>query len=274
MKDYYHILGVAENASGEEIKAAFRKLAFQFHPDTCPGDKKQAETKFKEINEAYCVLGDESKRREYDFARKNQFAGVGAGGQYGGFSYSQQDIFRSTFANQAMYEELSRMFRQAGLRFDQDFLNQASGSGNGVVFQFFAGPSGVHRTVYRFGDSATESPTQQAKVVAYKPNWLERFLYKITAKLGQFVLRKLTGIQIESAPDQSLDQHIDLEVTSEEAAQGVEKQISHKVGRRTKKLKVKIPAGIKPETKIRLAGMGTVKGKQQGDLYLHVKIKE
>src|SRR4030042_290332 len=97
MKDYYRILGVPEDASDEEVRSAFRKLAFQHHPDTCTGDKEQAEARFKEINEAYGVLGDAGKRRQYDSARKGVFAGYGA--SPGGFQYSQQDIFRDTFAN-------------------------------------------------------------------------------------------------------------------------------------------------------------------------------
>ena len=61
MKDYYHILGVPDNASQENIKRAFRKLAFQYHPDINPGNEKQAEEKFKGINEAYGVLGNKEK---------------------------------------------------------------------------------------------------------------------------------------------------------------------------------------------------------------------
>src|SRR5215813_1559399 len=64
-KDYYKVLGVARGASSEEIKKAFRKLARKYHPDVNPGDKK-AETKFKEINEAYEVLSDSDKRKKYD----------------------------------------------------------------------------------------------------------------------------------------------------------------------------------------------------------------
>ena len=64
-KDYYKILGVAHEASSDEIKKAFRKLARKHHPDVNPGDKK-AEEKFKEINEAYEVLSDSDKRRKYD----------------------------------------------------------------------------------------------------------------------------------------------------------------------------------------------------------------
>ena len=147
MKDYYQILGVPDNASQEEIKRAFRELAFKHHPDTNPGSEKQAEEKFKEINEAYGVLGNEHKRQQYDFAREGQFAGAG----YRGFQYSQQDIFRDTFSNQAMFDELSRMFAQAGLRFDQDFLNRIFFRGSGSVFEFFTTPGGASRRVYRFG---------------------------------------------------------------------------------------------------------------------------
>jgi molecular chaperone DnaJ len=66
-KDYYEVLGVNRGANREEIKKAFRQLAMRYHPDRNPADPKGNEDKFKEINEAYQVLIDESRRREYDF---------------------------------------------------------------------------------------------------------------------------------------------------------------------------------------------------------------
>jgi len=109
VKDYYSILGVPRNASDEEIKKAYRKLAMQYHPDRNPGKEKWANEKFKEINEAYGVLGDPQKRRQYD-----QFGAVGGIG----------DIFSSPFTR-TTFEEMMRDFGGAGLRFD--FLDDIFG---------------------------------------------------------------------------------------------------------------------------------------------------
>jgi molecular chaperone DnaJ len=78
-KDYYHVLGVPKNASQAEIKKAYRKLAQQHHPDANAGDAG-AEDRFKEVSEAYDVLGDAEKRRKYDEVRDMAAAGFGAGG--------------------------------------------------------------------------------------------------------------------------------------------------------------------------------------------------
>jgi len=241
MKDYYKILGVPENASQADIKKAFRKLAFQHHPDTNPGNEQAAAERFKEINEAYGVLGDENRRRQYDLARQGRFAGA----------YSQQDIFRQTFSNRAMYEELSRMFAQAGLRFDADFLNN----------MFFGGRGFTTQQGYRYTTVST-----------YKPNWLERQLNKVAAKMSRFALKRLFGVDLELPV--VLDRHIELEISNAEAESGGEGQIIYKRNGRQKKLVVKIPAGIRSGTRIRLKGMGNKKGKKSGDLYLHVRVKD
>ena len=80
-RDYYEVLGVARNASEEELKKAYRKLARQYHPDRNPGDKK-ADASFKEVQEAYANLGDKDKRAKYD---QFGFAGANAGPMAGDF---------------------------------------------------------------------------------------------------------------------------------------------------------------------------------------------
>jgi curved DNA-binding protein len=87
-KDYYKILGVDRNADEKEIKKAYRRLARQYHPDVNPGDKA-AEARFKEINEAYEVLSDPEKRRKYDDLAYSYQRWQQAGGQPGGFDWSQ-----------------------------------------------------------------------------------------------------------------------------------------------------------------------------------------
>lgn len=96
-RDYYEVLGVQKNATDEEIKKAYRKLAKQYHPDLNPGDKN-AEAKFKEANEAYAVLSDADKKAKYDrfgHAGVDGFGGAGGGAQYSDFDVS--DIFSQFF---------------------------------------------------------------------------------------------------------------------------------------------------------------------------------
>ncbi|MDD5289142.1 MAG: DnaJ domain-containing protein [Dehalococcoidales bacterium] len=266
MKDYYQILGVNENASHEEIKNAFRKLAFKYHPDKNPGNEKQAEEKFKEINEAYSILSDARKRQQYDFAKRSGFGGAGAPD----FGYSQSDIFRDAFSNPATIEELNRMFQQAGLRFDQDFLNRTFFGGNNVIFQFYSGPGGIRQTVYHNGNTQNTSRDYlNSAMPARKPGFFDRLLARMVVWFTRFTLRMLFGVRLET-PKGAIDSHRPLELTATEAASGVEKAVTVKNGLRTRKLMVKVPAGIKTGTGIRLRGMG----KKGGDLYLDVKVKE
>lgn len=129
-KDYYQILGVPRGASGDEIKKAYRRLAMQYHPDRNLGKEQWANDKFKEINEAFSVLGDPQKRQRYD-----QF-GTAAGVNVG-------DVFTSPFTR-GTFEDLMKDLGGAGLRYD--FLDDVFGDvlkGKGFSFRVFGGPGGV-----------------------------------------------------------------------------------------------------------------------------------
>lgn len=266
MKNYYEILGLSENSSEADIKKAFRKLAFKYHPDTNPGNEKQAETRFKEINEAYGVLGDSNKRRQYDMARKSPFGAMNRGAGSPGFAYSQQDIFNGIFTNEAMYEEMNRMFSSAGLRFDRDFLNRVYFSGGNIGFQFFANPGSVY--------SNMASANRNTSVPVRRPNLLERMLGKMINGLFKFVAKNLVGVSPAASHGGSLDYHVDIDVTRAEAESGAEKPFSYRRNGQAKNLVVKVPSGIKNGNRIRLKSMGIISGNKTGDLYLHVMIKD
>ncbi len=265
------MLGVPENADEEDIRKAFRKLAFQYHPDKNPGREKEAEEKFKDINEAYGVLSDKAKRQQYDMARKGVFAGAGYGAQQAGFQYSQQDIFRDIFNNRATMEDLNRMFAQAGLRFDPEFLNRTFFGANNVFFRFY-NFGGTGYQSYQNGNRQRANPSQsQVDQPGYKPNILERWAAKATMKLGKLAMRKIFGVQYQE-PEPNLDQYEEFTVSASEARAGGEKRFEYKNGNKSRKLMVKIPAGVQSGTQIRLRGMGLKKKEKTGDLYLRVRV--
>lgn len=100
MSNYYEILGVAENATNEEIKSAYRKLAVKYHPDKNKGDK-DAESRFKEISAAYDTLGNDNKRREYDIQRNAAM-------------HTHHHGFHMNFGAGGIDEMIQQMFNQAG----------------------------------------------------------------------------------------------------------------------------------------------------------------
>ncbi len=129
-KDYYKILGVAKNATEKEIKSTYRQLARQFHPDRNPGDKA-AEEKFKEINEAYEVLGDKDNRAKYDQLGQNYHRFRQMGGDPGQFDFSQ---FFSRGGPGVQYQQTGQ-----GVNFDDLF------GGGGGFSDFFNAVFGAQR---------------------------------------------------------------------------------------------------------------------------------
>ncbi|MGE5614804.1 MAG: DnaJ C-terminal domain-containing protein [Bacillota bacterium] len=215
-RDYYEILGVDRNASQEEIKKAYRKLAKKYHPDAHPGDKA-AEEKFKEINEAYEALGDEKKRKIYDqFGREGQF--------YNGADF---DPSRYGFGNNIRYE-----FRHGDGSAFSDFFNMIFGSGS---------PFGSFGTEDLFGG--------------------------FTGRQGRF------GGNVRMRGE---DREALLEIAPQEGFSGADKRISIRTPSGEKTISLKIPAGIKPGEKIKLAGQGApgINGGKNGDLYLRVEFKK
>lgn len=132
-KDYYKILGVPENASADQIKKDYRKLAIQFHPDKNKGNK-QAEERFKEISEAYYVLSDPKRRAEFDQFRK--FGGVDPRGGGGGFHGAEGFDFEDLLNSYSRQGRGSSNRSQSYSGFADIFEELFSGGGSGAQFDF------------------------------------------------------------------------------------------------------------------------------------------
>jgi curved DNA-binding protein len=219
--DYYQILGVPRNATEQQIKKAYRKLAMKYHPDRNRGNEKWANEKFKEVNEAFSVLGDPEKRKQYD-----QFGTVGNAG----------DMFSSAYTR-TTFEDLMKDFGGAGLRFD--FLDD--------IFGDFVGGTGFS---------------------------FKRFSRGFGGRKGKR-FKTAGGINLEdlfrqAQRAQQKDVRYEITINNEQAARGLEKDLV----RKGKKLRVKIPAGVKTGTKVRLRNARQVTDKEPGDIMITVKVKQ
>ncbi len=133
MDDLYSVLGVTESASDDEIKKAYRTLAFKYHPDRNPGDKT-AEEKFKKINAAYEVLGDKNKRNQYDrYGSTSSYDSSSSYGGYGSYGNSYNgygNTYRGGYSQQedAFYQWFNSAFQQAERESRQNPNNQGNES--------------------------------------------------------------------------------------------------------------------------------------------------
>jgi DnaJ-class molecular chaperone len=262
-KDYYRLLGVSVEATPEEIKRAYRRLALEYHPDRNQGDR-QAEERFKEISEAYGVLIDKKKRRQYDSFR-------GAGFQPGdaGFRYRQEDIFRDVFSDpsaSAIFDELRREFQRMGIRFDDRFFQQTFFGGRGFVFGgvFVMGPGGVFSRTLRRERVERQAPEPPALTGG------------VLKEAGRKVKKFLSGLwRGDWITTQGPDLYAELSVTAEEARQGTKKPVAVRRNGKREELLVTVPPGVSTGTRLRLREKGAAGPHGTlGDLYLTIRVTE
>jgi curved DNA-binding protein len=274
-KDYYKILGVERKASADDIRKAYRKLAMQFHPDKNPGDKK-AEEKFKDINEAYQVLSDETKRARYDQL---------------GSAYSD---FRTQGG------------RPGDFRWDDWFQQNAQKKGYGNTADPFAGGGFSDFFSAIFGEAMRSTsrgrPAQQQQAYQQEVQISFQEAYEGTTRQLQSGERKLqvripagvkTGskVRVAGAGPEGLDLYLIVDITDEDRFErdgqnlyttstlsvftlilGGETEVETPAG----KVKLGIPAGTQIDQVFRLAGRGMPQLKSpytKGDLFVKLKVQ-
>ena len=249
-KDYYQVLGVEKSAGQREIKEAYRKLAFQYHPDRNKGDDASVE-KMKEINEAYAVLSDLEKRSRYDGLRQ----------QYGSHaydrfrqSYTEQDIYRNSDINQ-IFEEMARSF---GFRSFDEVFREAYGPRSGTTE--FRGP-GMFGRVIVFGTGNRGRDGAGVRAPA-KPGIVARMI----GSLMQYAWGKMAG----SIGGAEKDVYETITLDEQEAVRGG--KVVYLDQRRSREVSIAIPPGMREGQVIRLKGMGGG-SPGKGDLYLKVEIR-
>jgi molecular chaperone DnaJ len=255
-RDYYEVLGVQKNASEQDLKSAFRKLAKELHPDRNPDDKA-AEQKFKELAEAYEVLKDPQKRAAYDQFGHAAFAGGGRGPGAGGFgpdfASSMSDIFDDLFGEfmggRRQRGAGSGRERGADLRYNMEIALKEAYEGKTAQIRVptSVGCETCSGSGAKPGTRPTSCPTCNGAG-------------KVRASQGFFTIER-------TCP------------TCQGRGQIIEDACSacSGLGRVTKErtLSVNIPAGVEDGTRIRLAGEGEagLRGGPAGDLYIFLSIK-
>jgi len=281
-KDYYHVLGVSKNASEEELKRAYRKLAMKYHPDKNP-NKKEAEERFKEINEAYAVLSDKEKRKQYDTFGAEGFRQ----------RFTQEDIFRGFDFD----EILSGLFGGRGRR------ESRSGGRGGFDFgDLFGGQSPYQNmgrmpqkgedVLYELTISLEEAASGGEKRISYRKNGkVEDVSVKIPRGIPSGKKLRLAGKGMEGkngGPPGDLYLQIDIkehtlfsregddliaekEIAFSEAVLGTTIEVPTLEGLK----KVKVPPGTQSHTKMRLKGLGIphFQGEGRGDEYVKVIVR-
>lgn len=288
-KDYYKILDVDKSASKEDIKKAYRKLAKKYHPDANPGDKT-VEEKFKDINEAYEVLSDETKKNQYDnFGQQTHFSGSSEfdPSQYGfgGNSGNTGRYYRSS--GDGDFSDFFNMF--FGGSSDIDMENIFGSSRQSGSRQYYKGQNGEDQEV-PLTITLEEGITGIQKNISIKKDGkVKRLNVKIPMGIrdGEKIRLKgqgRTGINGGKNGDlylviqlsqgdfrlEGLDVYITMKLLPWEAALGTKKNIKTIEGT----IAVKVPKGIQSGKRIKVARKGYVqKNGNRGDLFIDIQIK-
>jgi curved DNA-binding protein len=287
-KDYYKTLGISKSASAEEIKKAYRKMAMKYHPDRNTGDKG-AEAKFKEVNEAYAVLSNPEKRKQYDMFGAEGFEK----------RYTQEDIFRDF--------DLGSIFREFGFgtggRSQNMFGQFFTGTGHqgrsrsgpfGGGFEGYGGhrPERGRDLVYELKMTLEEAAVPTSKVVTYNLDGRQESVsVKVPAGIASGKKLRLTGkgqpgghggpkgdlyVQINLLEHpifrrEGDDLYLDKQVKFSEAVSGTEVEVPTIEG---KTLRLKIPPGTQCNAKFRLKGYGMPRmdGSGRGDAYARILV--
>lgn len=260
--DYYNVLGVDKKSSAEEIKKAYRKLAHKYHPDKNGGDDK----KFKEINEAYQVLGDEQKRKQYDTfgTAGSQFGGAGAGGFSGnwqdfagGFSSSSADFDISDifdmftggggggFSRSSRTRQRRNVGEDLSFLIDIDFLDVVFGKDEKITYE-------KEIICDKCNGSGAEPGASKKKC-------------PVCGGLG-YTISNALFIQVKNTCQNCGG-------TGEVYDKKCSKCGGRKSIREKRTLNVKIPAGIDSGEVIKVKGEGNQGADGAGDLYIKVRIK-
>jgi curved DNA-binding protein CbpA len=274
-RDYYGILGVGQGATEEEIKHAYRRLALRHHPDRNPGDKR-AEERFKEISEAYAVLMDPRRRREYDDLRRARAEGARPRAP----RWRREDLYRDLFTDPrtaSVFEELAREWAQMGLRDNEAFLRDVLFRGRGAIV---IGPFGI-RWVGRFGPRASAErvggadarPTAGGDVVASMPGFLGWLWGELRQTVGA-PLRAISGKRARAAASRRGDLQYEIAVTAADLHGGGRYRVMIQRAKGKEELLVRVPPGLRPGARLRLRGKGDPgPDGTPGDLFLHVRVK-
>jgi molecular chaperone DnaJ len=257
-RDYYEVLGVSRDASPEEVKKAYRKLAVQFHPDKNPGDH-EAEEKFKELGEAYQALSDADKRAAYDRYGHAAFAGPGGGGGGGG-QVDPMDLFSQMFGGAfgGGFEEFfgggrrQRSSKQRGsdLRYDLEISLEEAARGSDKELE-----------IEHFGACGTCSSTGSKSGGGTRA---------CSTCGGRGVVARQAGIFIQQTTCPECRGAGEVVADPCPACRGEGRM------QKTSRIKIRIPAGVEDGTRLRSSGNGDagVRGGTAGDLYVFLHVKE